>query len=265
MYLYLIIIVFILLFIFYMHLETRMLKVEKYKLTEKKNSIKISQLSDIHIGYMFVAHEKIRKVLAKENPDIIIITGDYIENENQIPNFLDFLDVLPDKPVYAIFGNHDYRAFLKNPKGLVEFEKQIEKKGVVMLRNKNVTQSIYGRTIKIVGIEDMRYKKHDIKKAFTSTDSAETTLAFSHNPDIIFSLGKNKPDILLAGHFHGGQIWSPFHFEFKLLRKERLSKMKIYKGLNTVDKQKIYISRGLGNVVFPFRFLSTPEITIFEI
>lgn len=248
-----------------MHIETRMLKIEKYKLTDKKNRIKIAQLSDIHIGYMFVAPLKIKKALVKENPDIIILTGDYLENEKQIPAFLKLLDVLPDKPVYASFGNHDYRAFLKNPKGIAEFQKEIEKKGVVMLRNRNIVETVNGRTLQIVGIEDIRYKRHDIKKAFSGTVASENTLAFSHNPDIIFSLGKNKPDLLLTGHFHGGQIWSPFHFEFKLLRKERLSKMKIYKGLNTVNNQKIYISRGLGNVVFPFRFLSMPEITIFEL
>jgi Predicted phosphohydrolases len=248
-----------------MNLEARMLRVEKIRITDKNNSIKIAQLSDIHIGYMFVSPEKINKALVKEDPDVIILTGDYIENESQIPKFLEFLDQLPDKPTFAIFGNHDHKAFLKNPRGLADFHEKIEDKGIVMLINRNSVQSIKGRTLNLVGIEDMRYKKHDIKGAFSGIDDTETTLAFSHNPDIIFSLGKNKPDLLLAGHFHGGQMWAPFHIEFKLLRKERLSKMKIYRGLNTVNKQKLYISRGLGNVVFPFRFLSIPEITIFEI
>lgn len=242
-----------------------MLKIERVSLTDKKNSIKIAQLSDIHIGYMFVSPKKIREALDKENPDIIVITGDYIENESQIPKFLEFLDILPDKPVYACFGNHDYKAFLKDPKGMSRFQAEIENKGIVMLRNRNTVLSINDRTLNIVGIEDMRYKRHDIKKAFSGIATTGTTLAFSHNPDIIFSLGKNNPDLLLTGHFHGGQIWSPFHFEFKLLRKEKLSKMKIYKGFNIVNNQKIYISRGMGNVVFPLRFLSTPEITIFDI
>lgn len=264
MYIYLFFSVLVLLLILYMHFETRMLKVEKYKLNNKKNNIKIAQLSDIHIGSMFVSFKKIKDVLTKQDPDIVILSGDYIENEKQIPKFLNLLTSLPDKPTYACFGNHDHKAFLKDNAGLTMFAEEIEKKGVIMLRNKSAVLTVKGQTINIVGIEDIRYKKDNTKKAFSGVDLTKTTIAFSHNPDIVFSLGSNKPDLLLTGHFHGGQIWSPFHLEFKLLRNEKLSKMKIYKGFNSVNNIDIYISRGLGNVVFPLRFLSRPEIAIFE-
>jgi len=249
-----------------MHIETRYLKVERINLSNSKNAIKIAQLSDIHIGSMFVSYSDIMNVLVSEDPDIIILSGDYIEKKNQIPKFLDFLDSIPKKPTFAIFGNHDYRTFLKNKKGLDSFAEQIEHKGITMLRNRNISLNINDRKINIVGIEDIRYKKDDVKAAFSGISSSkDTTVAFSHNPDIIFSFGKNKSDILLTGHFHGGQILTPFHLEFKLLRKEKLSKMKIYRGLNNVNNQKIYISRGLGNVSLPLRFFSKPEITFFEI
>lgn len=260
------ILILMLMVLMYMHIETKQLKVEKIDLSKGGNPIKIAQLSDIHIDLMFTSYKKIKNALIAANPDIIIITGDYIEKPIQISKFISFLDTLPPKPVYACFGNHDYKAFLKNKAGIEFFAKQIEAKGITMLRNANTTLSINGRKINLVGIEDMRYKTHDVKKAFAGLKSENgTTIAFSHNPDILFSMGKNKADLLLTGHFHGGQIWMPFHLEFKLLRHEKLSKMKIYRGLNYVNSQRIYISRGLGNVVFPFRFFSKPEITIFNI
>jgi len=255
----------ILVALLYMHIETRQLKVEKVNLSKDNNYIKIAQLSDIHIGFMFTSYRKIKKALLAADPDIIILTGDYIENSKQIQKFMDFLDVLPSRPSFACFGNHDYKAFLKDKNGMNSFAKLIEAKGITMLRNASTTLNLNGRQINLVGIEDMRYKTHNVKKAFSGINNSLTTVAFSHNPDILFSLGQNKADLLMAGHFHGGQIWMPFRFEFKLLRKEKLSKMKIYKGLHYVNNQRIYISRGLGNVVFPFRFFSKPEITIFKI
>jgi len=37
------------------------------------------------------------------------------------------------------------------------------------------------------------------------------------------------------------------------------------KGLNIINRIPVYISRGLGNVVIPFRLGSRPEITFIDI
>ena len=87
-------------------------------------------------------------------------------------------------------------------------------------------------------------------------------IAFSHNPDIVFKIPEGYVDYLLCGHFHGGQIWMPFNLEFRILRNEVLCKMGITRGAHKVKGINLYISRGLGNVCFPLRFLSTPEIAI---
>ncbi|MDD4297566.1 MAG: metallophosphoesterase [Ruminiclostridium sp.] len=92
----------------------------------------------------------------------------------------------------------------------------------------------------------------------------ECVIAFSHSPDISLLIPENTVDILIVGHLHGGQIWLPFNLEYLILRKDNLSKMGYYKGFATIRGNRIYISRGLGTVLFPFRFLSIPEVTVFD-
>ena len=116
----------------------------------------------------------------------------------------------------------------------------------------------------IIGIADMRYSHHNLEEAFRDCcRDSFLSLGFSHNPDIVLEIPKGRLDYLLCGHFHGGQIWAPFDLEFKVMRNEKLCKMGIKSGLHKINGINLYINRGLGNVVFPLRFLSRPEITVF--
>jgi predicted MPP superfamily phosphohydrolase len=89
-------------------------------------------------------------------------------------------------------------------------------------------------------------------------------LAISHNPDIVLHIPEDSVDLLIAGHFHGGQMWMPFKLEYLLLRKDKVSRMGHIKGFSVIRRNRIYISRGLGTVLFPLRFFSVPEVTVFD-
>lgn len=251
--------------IIYMRFEATTLKVNKVHFTKSTNCLKVIQLSDIHINYLKVNITKVHNVLKEENPDLVILTGDYIDNIKQIPAFFNFLDMIKGNyEILLCFGNHDYRTFHKNEAGLVKFISDLEKRGVNALLNDSVYYHKGSNTYNIIGIEDFRSKRHDIQKAFKHCKSDVTAnIAFSHNPDIALELPEDAVDFLLCGHFHGGQIWMPFDLEFKFLRSEKVCKMGIRKALNKLNNMIIYINSGIGNVLFPLRFLSPPEITVF--
>ena len=57
----------------------------------------------------------------------------------------------------------------------------------------------------------------------------------------------------------------PFHLEYRILRNETTCRMGYRKGLNIINDIPVYISRGLGNVLIPFRLGSRPEVTFIDI
>jgi len=248
----------------YMRIETTLLKVRRVYLTRSSQHLKIVQLSDIHIKFLKVNITKILKVLEEEKPDLVILTGDYIDSVKQIPAFFSFLDrIKGGNEVFLCFGNHDYGAFHQNESGFLRFVSDIKQKGIKVLLNESVYYKKGQSTYNLIGIEDFRSKRYDLKKAFENCESNVTAnIAFSHNPDIVLELPEGKADFLLCGHFHGGQIWMPFNLEFMILRHEKICKMGIIKGLHKLNNVMIYINSGIGNVLFPLRFLSKPEITV---
>lgn len=245
--------------------EAQWVEVKSISFSNNKKGLKIIQLSDIHIKRLSVKVDKVLKVLEREKPDLVLITGDYIEKRKDIPKFLDFLKsftFLCD--IYLCLGNHDFRVFKNDKPGLEKFVNDIENLDTQVLHNRSVCIEKNGKKYNIIGIADKRSGYEDVNKSLnTCSKEASLNIAFSHNPDIIFEIPNGKIDYLLCGHFHGGQIWAPFDLEFRVLRNEKLCKMGIKRGLHKLNGIILYINRGLGNVCFPLRFFSRPEITVF--
>lgn len=251
--------------IIYMRIEASMLKVETIRFTKDKNALKVIHLSDIHINHLKVSTQKVKSVIENEKPDVIVITGDYIEKPKHIPKFIDFINTIKgENKVLLSFGNHDYEAFKNDNNALKKYFDDMRALGITVVYNDCICIEKNTKKYNFIGIEDIRYNQHDIEKALKARNKdAFCNIGFSHNPDVILEVPKGELDYLFCGHFHGGQIWAPFDLEFKLLRREKLCKMGVRRGLHKMNNINFYISRGIGNVCFPLRFLSRPEITIF--
>lgn len=267
---YIIIIVIIAIILVYMRIETTLLSKSRINFSTSSKGLRIVHLSDIHINKIFIPVSRLLNCIRQAAPDIIIISGDYIEAPRDIPKFIDFL-----KPLTAIckvcltLGNHDHKALNCNTQRISDFVRQLEAAGAEVLINSNTKIHKDRSTYNLIGIDDFRRGKPDVTKAFQDINPSFETgcinIAISHNPDIVFQLPPNKSDYLLCGHFHGGQIWMPFNLEFKLMRSERLCKMKCFRGLHKINGINMYINRGLGNVIFPFRFFSLPEVAVMQL
>ncbi len=250
----------------YMWFEAGNLELKRIRFTKSSKGLKIIHLTDIHINLLRVKPYKIKNIIEKESPDLILMSGDYITRQSDIPKFIGFLNEIKGNiKIYMCFGNHDYEAFLSDKKGgFNSFLTEVEKQGVIVLHDDSEVFIKGGVKYNIIGITDYRRGEHDIDKAVKKcAKDAKLNIAITHNPDVVLEIPKGKIDYLFCGHFHGGQIWMPFDLEFKVLRREKLCKMGIKRGHHRLNGVDIYISNGLGNVLFPLRFLSRPEITVF--
>lgn len=255
------------LFIFYMLFEASQIKPEYLKIQEGKSEIRIAFLSDIHINLLLVSAERLRKIIFKASPDLLLIAGDLINTSADPERFMKWLKGLNlTIPVFVTLGNHDHKFFKKHPFLKDVFLFNLKSAGVKLMDNNCIPFTKDKKTLNLVGIDDCLSGSPEPDAAFrTCDDRCNFTVAFSHNPELALTLQKGKADLFLCGHFHGGQIWMPYNLEYRVLRNEKTCKAGYHKGFCHINGIPTYISRGLGNVLVPFRLGSRPEITFIDV
>lgn len=245
--------VIVLLILFYLLfiLPTQWLKVEQVHHSLGIN-IKILQISDIHIENMRVSLQKIRQVILTENPDYIFLTGDFIDHqfdEIKLNRFLREIVLQSQAPIYAVLGNHDY-----DFNAASKIEQLLTSYKITLLKNEQVD---VGR-FQIIAIDDY-CTGHSSMDFYKESKSYSPKIVITHDPTVTYEIPFTF-DYLMAGHFHGKQFNIPFFFSLRDFGP--MSKNGIYKGLHHFDKGMIYISKGLGQSVYNYRFFVRSEISI---
>lgn len=217
-----------------------------------KDDYVIMQLSDIHVGRSIKKHfveELVQRVNA-ENPDIVVITGDLVDDAiGKIKDDLSPLTALK-APCYFILGNHEYFH------GATETIAFMQDLGIRVLLNESV---IIDKRFNLIGLTDIigaRIGEYpmDIDKAYKDIDPGLCSIVLGHQPKSILRLEKRPCDLMLSGHTHGGQIF-PFGL---LVMVDQPYLAGLYQ--HNADQQ-IFVSRGAGYWGPPIRVMAPSEIT----
>ncbi len=225
------------------------------EIKELKESYKIVQLSDLHIGGL-IDKGFIEDIVQKANaltPDIVVITGDLIDVDVlSAKEALDELAKLNSQyGTYFIVGNHEY---FHNIEKIISAVKSL---GIQVLENENVYIGEDGRGFNLAGVYDIfgyRAKKYipNLQKALKNTREAPTLL-LAHQPRFIYEV-ESGVDLMLSGHTHGGQLY-PFKFLVQLQQP-------YVSGLHRHNQSlQIYVNKGTGFWGPPMRLGASSEIT----
>lgn len=260
----------------FLYLQNNIIDITKYNLKYDKadEPIRIVQLSDLHSK----PFKKVLKKIDEIKPDIICITGDYInDREKNKKKMLKYAKALVARAkVYYITGNHERR--LENFDELMD---ELSKVGFIVLLNRVSVYYDKGFEIDFLGLDENQANFDDYKARKKGTfEYKDMSLYFkqlnelggykivlSHYPENFegvkeMNYSQYDFDLQLSGHAHGGQFCLPFIGP--VYSPGQGLKPKYAKG-SFGNRPKLIVSRGLGNAEFPFRLFNHPEINVINI
>ena len=256
-----------LLAIYAFSIEPSLLVVSRYRLNPElatnQDSLKIVQISDLHLKKFNHRTQQIVEQVNQLHPDIIVLTGDSIDKAEQINGYDRFLSLLDRKITkYAILGNWEY----KSKVDLATLTRIYNTYDCRLLVNESALYQKGNQRLLITGVDDL-VGEPNLTKSLQNISPNPNHLLLSHSPayideistDELKTLGDYKPQYMLSGHTHGGQISL---FGFTPIRPPGSGNyVSGWYQTNSVD---VYVSRGLGISVLPLRIGTVPEISYFE-
>lgn len=260
----------------FLYLQNNIIDITKYNLKYDKadEPIRIVQLSDLHSK----PFKKVLKKIDEIKPDIICITGDYInDREKNKKKMLKYAKALVARAkVYFITGNHERR--LENFDELMD---ELSKVGFIVLLNRVSIYNDKGFEIDFLGLDENQanfddykarkkgtFEYKDMSPYFKQLDElGGYKIVLSHFPENFegvkeMNYSQYDFDLQLSGHAHGGQFCLPFIGP--VYSPGQGLKPKYAKG-SFGNRPKLIVSRGLGNAEFPFRLFNHPEINVINI
>jgi uncharacterized protein len=253
------------------------------------DGLRITQLSDIHIGsYMPVA--QVRRAVGMANElrgDLTVVTGDFLTGRTDpLEDCIAELSRLrAPLGVWGCNGNHEIYAGAEHEAAVL-----FRRYGMKLLRHESTELSWRGSALNLIGVDHQRQRAEDGSRPpmlvglerLVRRDVPNVLL--SHNPNSFPRAAELGIELSLAGHTHGGQVrveildhrWSPAEFLtpyvaglyrrpfFASSNRSDAEVAPLYQasGLQSPDTSAIYVNRGLGTIGAPIRLGVPPEITL---
>jgi uncharacterized protein len=214
--------------------------------------MRIGVLGDLHLGHPFAA-ENSRWAIAqmlREQPELILITGDFVSYDHAIPLLPDlFRSLKAPLGTFAVLGNHDYW------EGVRAIRAALEPLGVRFLINTGERLARNGSDFYLAGIDDEWEGEANMQRALNERNGLFSIL-LAHAPDVADEAAHYGVDLQISGHTHGGHLRLPLIGAFAL----PFYGTRYPIGHLQVGPTQVYVSRGLGG--FPLRLNCPPEATI---
>ncbi|AOP36387.1 phosphohydrolase [Leptospira tipperaryensis] len=232
---------------------------ESEKVTKDLDGYRIIVISDLHYGFLnpeFWIQWIVDRANAKE-ADLIVGLGDYVKKRNTNEELFKVWPILKELKakdgVYLVNGNHDHWA--NNDLSLELLEKSERS-----LRNKNITINRNASRFIVAGIGDFWEDVTEFDAALSETSSDDLRIVLAHNPDSSNIKHKEKVDLFLTGHTHGGQVRVPIFNSSPILPVKDKNFDKGFK--KNKFGENVFISSSIGWSILPIRLFCPSEVPI---
>ena len=217
--------------------------------------VRVVAVSDVHLGYA-TGKERLKKyveLINSQNPDIVLIAGDLIDNnvtplrENRMNEELS--QIVAPMGVYMVPGNHEYIS------GIDEAVSFLKETPIVLLRD-TIVELPCG--LQIVGRDDRHNKRRlPLRDIVAKTDSSKPMIMLDHQPYQVAKKDSLGVDVQVSGHTHRGQVF-PMNMLVDMMYEQSY-------GYRKWSHSHVYVSCGLSLWGPPFRIGTSSDIAVFEL
>jgi predicted MPP superfamily phosphohydrolase len=239
-------------------LRTRVLEVPFPDVPAELDGLRIAHLSDFHLGAPSRGLRAVREAVdwvAERRPDLVCVTGDLLSRRSGMRELERLLARLG--PCFVVLGNHDFADSPDPFSQRIDREAVERIEGPTLLTDESITVDLRGRQVQIVGVDPRSYARREARPDTLTDESADLRILLCHFPGIV----RRIPDVfhlILAGHYHSGQIVLPY--PGGRLRLAHLRARDI-EGVYEYGSTRLHVSPGLGTTFLPFRLFARPEVT----
>ena len=272
-------------------------RVEAPVLPVGQPTLRVLHLSDLHLTPRHTGRSAWVSALDALDPDLVVVTGDFLGHPDAVPTVLSALGPLLDRPGLFVLGSNDYYApgpvkpwrYLMAPSELDEqrpllpwgdLVKGLGEAGWIDLSNARARVVADGREIDVRGVDDPHIRRDRYAAVAGPFDrGADLALGVTHAPyrRVLDAMTADGAGLILAGHTHGGQLCIPGYGAIisncdlppaqarGLSRHGRPWDGTGDPGLGGVDGRGavLHVSAGLGTSPHaPVRFACRPEATL---
>jgi len=235
-------------------LQTSHLEIQTAKWSNSSSSVRIVQISDLHIERLTRRERALPALAEALQPDLIALTGDFLSTSyRDDPRALSDLSWLLGQlrapaGVWAVWGT----AEVDLPPVL---RPVLEEAGVVVLEDQAREVEVRGQRLWLMGLRCLRQPEEESRTLaclLSPAPADAVTVLLYHVPDLMPQAAALGVDLFLTGHTHGGQ-WRTSSRYWK--RYEA--------GHYRQGRTHLYVSRGLGLEGFGTpraRFFCPPEL-----
>jgi len=224
---------------------------------------RIVQVTDSHIGSTMNGQTFYDYMIDinKTNPDIVVITGDYVDDDTKYNDMVKASEGLgklkTNYGVYFVYGNHDKGYFNYRDFSAYKLKEELIKNNVIILEDegKDIVGNIY-----LLGREDKSNRnRKSIQELMNGINSSKYVIDLNHQPNDYENEKKAGVDLVISGHTHGGQV-----FPLQIVDRLVGANNQVY-GLKKDDNTTFIVSSGISDWQVKFKTGTVAEYVIIDI